>query len=42
MQLHCKVQYGKLSVSVNKCCLSASAALYCQFSSKQALNVNDI
>ena len=42
MQLHCKVQYGKLSVSVNKGCLSALAVLYCQSSSKQALNVNDI
>lgn len=37
-----KAQCGKLSVSVSKCCLSASGVLCCHFSSKQALNVNDI
>lgn len=40
-QLPCNVQCRKLSVGVNKCCLSASAVLYCQFSSKWEPNVND-
>lgn len=40
-QLPCNVHYRKQSVGVNKCCLSASAVLYSQFSSKQEPNVND-
>lgn len=40
-QLPCNVQCRKLSVGVNKCCLPASAVLYCQFSSEQEPNVND-